>query len=976
MSEGRILVVEDDADVANLLHFFFESQGYQVSVASTGPRALDLCSSENPHAVILDIQLPEMDGYQVCRRLRENLRTSHIPILFLTQRGERSDRIAGLELGADDYITKPFDINELKLRVQNAIKRARWENLTSPTTGLPSGKLIEEQLNMLMRRQNWAILYTGINHISEFKETYSFMAVDDVLRFMAMILDDSVEEYGTPNDFIGHVGADDFIVITDVEHAEPIRDYIMERFKNQVSKFYSSHDRERGYILLRNSSGGEIRVPLMTLAVGLVDTKAARFSDIREITEIAVAERRKAMEADVHSIVSTPAIEAVIDPGRERERLVQELRTLVARKNKQRELVRVYQEEPEFAQLLEETSKLAAGVSHDLQSSLGIIKNTVELMLDTISVNDPQRRDLEKVSADCEYCKMLLQNLLELSFETRSQPRLVSLKGLIQEAGALVESKTGFNMQLEMFWDSVQVYADADQIKQVFANLIRRAVVPASDRVQLSIKVEPSDIEDHVTITVSSSVFQIPSDQQSSAFDLSFMPDQRGYNVGLFVARKILARHNADITAVSRHKAATEFVLLLPLYRSEDRVHTLKELSVELDKVRAEVKALDEAMAALRQEKTHTLLSLSQVNKLVRDLAIELLSELRGIKRSVGLMLRNAGRREPSAQDLRRIVRSCQYCELLVRNLLEIGTAKGTETLQPVDINAALTDAVLLLESKILPEVKVDWDLDAAMPGVMGDGVQLRQVFMNLVINALDAMPEGGILTIHSMGSDDRIVVEVADTGYGIPDENLHRIFDLYFTTKREGYGIGLHIVKSVVEKLGGDVAVTSQVNKGSAFVIRLPTSRKPGKTYEDAGEKARTQFPVVPTPSGSIQILIVEDDSDWLKLLTHQLQSSHYTIQEASKAREAIGLLQNNEYALVLLDWRMPGVGGEGILEAAKEASPATPIVVLSAYRDVEQRSRALRLGAKAFLDKPLTKEDWDALKNKVLEYFEPGDT
>ena len=144
MSEGRILVVEDDADVANLLRFLFESQGYQVSVAPTGLRALDLCCSELPHAVILDIQLPEMDGYQVCRRLRENLRTSHIPILFLTQRDERSDRIAGLELGADDYITKPFDIDELKLRVQNAIKRARWENLTSPTTGLPSGKLIEE----------------------------------------------------------------------------------------------------------------------------------------------------------------------------------------------------------------------------------------------------------------------------------------------------------------------------------------------------------------------------------------------------------------------------------------------------------------------------------------------------------------------------------------------------------------------------------------------------------------------------------------------------------------------------------------------------------------------------------------------------------------------------------------------------------------------------------------------------------------
>ena len=102
--------------------------------------------------------------------------TSHIPILFLTQRDERSDKIAGLELGADDYITKPFDIEELKLRVQNAIKRAQWENLTSPTTGLPSGKLIEEQLRMLMRRKDWAILYVGVNYIAGFNEAYGFVA--------------------------------------------------------------------------------------------------------------------------------------------------------------------------------------------------------------------------------------------------------------------------------------------------------------------------------------------------------------------------------------------------------------------------------------------------------------------------------------------------------------------------------------------------------------------------------------------------------------------------------------------------------------------------------------------------------------------------------------------------------------------------------------------------------------------------------
>jgi PleD family two-component response regulator len=296
MSKGRILVVEDDFDISNLLRIYFDSQGYEVTVAAKGNEALDLCRRNLPNVIVLDIQLPDIDGYEVCRRLRGNLRTSHIPILFLTQRDERSDKIAGLELGADDYITKPFDIEELKLRVQNAIKRAQWENLTSPTTRLPSGKLIEQQLRMLMRRRNWVILYVGINHINGFNEAYGFVAGDDVFRFAAMVLSDGINTYGTSNDFIGHVSADDFFIISDEEHAGEIKSYVTERFKNEVGTFYSFRDRERGYIQLESGSGGERRIPLMTLAVGTVTAKSAQFADIREITEFAAAERRKAAE--------------------------------------------------------------------------------------------------------------------------------------------------------------------------------------------------------------------------------------------------------------------------------------------------------------------------------------------------------------------------------------------------------------------------------------------------------------------------------------------------------------------------------------------------------------------------------------------------------------------------------------------------------------------------------------------------------
>ncbi|OQY21147.1 MAG: hypothetical protein B6I34_07765 [Anaerolineaceae bacterium 4572_32.1] len=290
MSKGRILIVEDDADISNMLRIYFDSQEYEVWVSDRGQNALDTCRRKLPSIIVLDINLPDIDGYEVCRRLRGNLRTSHIPILFLTQRDERSDKIAGLELGADDYITKPFDIEELKWRVQNALRRASYESLTSPTTGLPSGKLIEEQLKKLMRRDGWTILYMGIKDFEPFNEAQGFVAGDDVLRFVAMLLTELVDEIGTHDDFIGHVGGDDFIVITTAEKAPLLRQKLIERFEEQVGAFYSFRDREKGFMTIKEPDGSERKISLMTLAVGVVSEGA--YADIREITEAAAAARR------------------------------------------------------------------------------------------------------------------------------------------------------------------------------------------------------------------------------------------------------------------------------------------------------------------------------------------------------------------------------------------------------------------------------------------------------------------------------------------------------------------------------------------------------------------------------------------------------------------------------------------------------------------------------------------------------------
>jgi diguanylate cyclase (GGDEF)-like protein len=293
MNKGRILVVEDDTDISNMLKIYFSAQGYEVNVAARGNDALDRTRKQLPSVIVLDIMLPDIDGYEVCTRLRRTMRTSHVPIIFLTQKDERSDRIAGLELGADDYITKPFDIEELRLRVQGAMRRAERESLTNPTTGLPSGKLIEEQLRSLMRRKGWGLLYAGIQNIEAFNDVYGFVAGDEVLRFTALLLGELDDKLGGPDDFIGHVGGDDFLVITTEEKATALAEATTKRFNQDIASHYSFKDRERGYIVVKDADGNDRQSPLMKLCIGVVLATNQDFTDIREITEVSAEARRQ-----------------------------------------------------------------------------------------------------------------------------------------------------------------------------------------------------------------------------------------------------------------------------------------------------------------------------------------------------------------------------------------------------------------------------------------------------------------------------------------------------------------------------------------------------------------------------------------------------------------------------------------------------------------------------------------------------------
>jgi len=268
MAEERdvrhILIVEDDPNTSEMLSAYFSSLGYQVSHAAWGQDALKIATEKLPDLIVLDIHLPDIDGYEVCSRLRSQRRTEHTPIIFLTERRERMDRLTGLELGAVDYITKPFDVQELRYRVSNILRRNNLDILLHPVTGLPTSVLVEEQIGRVARDEDLSLIVIDLRGMPAFSNSYGFVTHDDVLRAVALIMRNTASELLDFEPFVGQLDTYQFVLVAPAdEKGEAVRDKLDQRLNEAVSFFYPHRDWENG--MLR---GGE-PLPVVKFQISL-----------------------------------------------------------------------------------------------------------------------------------------------------------------------------------------------------------------------------------------------------------------------------------------------------------------------------------------------------------------------------------------------------------------------------------------------------------------------------------------------------------------------------------------------------------------------------------------------------------------------------------------------------------------------------------------------------------------------------------
>jgi len=298
VNKERILVVEDQADISSLLKIYFTSQGYEVYTAMRGSAALEICNKTPPNLALLDVMLPDMEGYEIGKALRASPRTRHIPIIFLTARGERADRLRGLgEVQAQYYIVKPFDIEEVHTIVRNQLEEARRKNQLHPVTNLPTADLITDQLRALRSTEGWAMALIHINGFETFTQSYGPVAGEDVLKFTALLLNEAINELGGNEEFVGQmVVGPDFVVTSTPEHIRPICERLIARFDDEIGLHYNFKHRKQGYIEVADDNGNLRQAPLMSLSIGIITSQDGPSSDIRELSELAEETRQRAMQ--------------------------------------------------------------------------------------------------------------------------------------------------------------------------------------------------------------------------------------------------------------------------------------------------------------------------------------------------------------------------------------------------------------------------------------------------------------------------------------------------------------------------------------------------------------------------------------------------------------------------------------------------------------------------------------------------------
>jgi len=287
MKKQKILIVDDDPDILDILKLTLSEEDYDIIEAQDGESALRLIKTKTPDLVILDYKMPPPDGIEICRQIKRDLLLRHLPIIMVTGKGDIADKVEGLDSGADDYIVKPFEPKELLARVRMVLRRTERDLEANPLTRLPGNiSILNELSSRLEKNELFAVCYLDLDKFKAYNDKYGFEYGDEVIRETARILIKTKDEIGNPNDFIGHIGGDDFVYITNPDIVDRICEKIISDFDEISPNFYNEEDRKRGFTMAKDRKGKETEIRLLSVSIGVVTNLHREITHVAQIGQI------------------------------------------------------------------------------------------------------------------------------------------------------------------------------------------------------------------------------------------------------------------------------------------------------------------------------------------------------------------------------------------------------------------------------------------------------------------------------------------------------------------------------------------------------------------------------------------------------------------------------------------------------------------------------------------------------------------
>src|SRR5467141_3376347 len=291
-----VLVIDDDDQMLRLVKRVLERAGFECVPIGDGEAAHEAAVDWRPDIILLDLMLGSTTGDQILAEIRKDFRTRLIPVVFLTVRSSLKDKVEHLLAGADDYVTKPFIPEELVARLRAVMSRSTSTRDLNPLTGMSGNSDILREMGLrLASEERFACLYPDIDAFKSYNDHYGFLRGDDVIKTLATIILEVLEENYSSRHFAGHVGGDDFVILTEPSMAEMIATEITKRFDEAIPALYDPIDRDRGWIESEERSGSMLRTPLVSVSIGIVIAEpgsygsaaavAARASEVKGVAK-------------------------------------------------------------------------------------------------------------------------------------------------------------------------------------------------------------------------------------------------------------------------------------------------------------------------------------------------------------------------------------------------------------------------------------------------------------------------------------------------------------------------------------------------------------------------------------------------------------------------------------------------------------------------------------------------------------------